>query len=157
MNSTAISQAKTRLLNDFKHFMDAGDNETVMGSPREDNLFVWDCVILGPEDSPWEGGCFKLTMNFTNNYPKEPPSVIMNTKVFHPNFYNDGRICLDILKNQWSPIFDVHSLLISIQSLLTDPNPNSPANAEAAALYRDNIQLYYKKVKECVEESLKGE
>jgi ubiquitin-conjugating enzyme E2 A len=62
---------------------------------------------------------------------------------------------LDILTNQWSPIFDVHAILTSIQSLLADPNPNSPANSEASRLYTENIQEYYKRVKDCVENSWK--
>ena len=62
-----------------------------------------------------------------------------------------------ILQNQWSPIIDVHAVLTSIQSLLTDPNPLSPANAEAAKLYRENIQEYYKRVKECVDNSMKDD
>ncbi len=62
---------------------------------------------------------------------------------------------MDILTNQWSPIFDVHAILTSIQSLLADPNPNSPANSEASRLYTENIQEYYKRVKDCVENSWK--
>ena len=70
--------------------------------------------------------------------------------------YNDGRICLDILDNKWSPIYDVSTILASIQSLLTDPNIESPANAEAAKLYSENIQEYYKRVRDSVENSWKA-
>jgi hypothetical protein len=63
--------------------------------------------------------------------------VKFESKMFHPNIYNDGGICLDILQNQWSPIYDVSAILTSIQSLLCDPNPNSPANSEAARLYSE--------------------
>ena len=99
-------------------------------------------------------GVFKLEMKFSEEYPNKPPKVTMKTKVFHPNFYANGDICIDILKDQWSPIYDIKSILTSIQSLLTDPNPASPANVEAAKLYNDNIQEYNKKVKECVEKSI---
>lgn len=71
--------------------------------------------------------------------------------------YNDGQICLDILQNQWSPIYDVAAILTSIQSLLTDPNPNSPANSEAARLYTENRKLYERRVKEMVEKSWQEE
>lgn len=67
--------------------------------------------------------------------------------------YSDGSICLDILQNQWSPIYDVSAVLTSIQSLLSDPNPNSPANSEAARLYSENRRDYNKKVQEVVEAS----
>lgn len=75
------------------------------------------------------------------------------TKMFHPNIYADGSICLDILQNQWSPIYDISAILTSIQSLLNDPNPNSPANSEAARLYVENKKEYINKVMEIVEES----
>jgi ubiquitin-conjugating enzyme E2 A len=65
--------------------------------------------------------------------------------MFHPNIYNDGSICLDsniifnlVLQNQWSPIYDVWAILTSIRSLLSDPNPNSPANQVAAQMYNEN-------------------
>lgn len=67
--------------------------------------------------------------------------------------YADGQICLDILQNQWSPIYDVSAILTSIQSLLCDPNPNSPANSEAAKLFSEDKREYNRRVKEVVEES----
>jgi ubiquitin-conjugating enzyme E2 A len=73
--------------------------------------------------------------------------------VYHPNVYADGQICLDILQNAWSPIYDVSAVLTSIQSLLCDPNPNSPANSEAARLFSENRAEYDKRVRACVEES----
>jgi len=73
--------------------------------------------------------------------------------MYHPNIYTDGSICLDILQNQWSPIYDVSAILTSIQSLLNDPNPNSPANSEAARLYVENKKEYVSKVQAVVEES----
>ena len=76
------------------------------------------------------------------------------SKIFHPNVYNDGRICLDILQNQWSPIYDVWAILTSIRSLLADPNPNSPANSEAASIYSNNKIEYERRVKQIVDSSL---
>ena len=74
--------------------------------------------------------------------------------MFHPNIYNDGSICLDILQNMWSPVYDISSILTSIQSLLCDPNPKSPANNEAAELFHKNHKEYVQRVKEIVEYSL---
>ena len=68
-----------------------------------------------PDDTPWEGGVFQLTLTFTEDYPNKPPSVKFTTKMFHPNVYSDGKICLDILQNQWSPIYDIAAILTSIQ------------------------------------------
>ena len=70
--------------------------------------------------------------------------------MFHPNIYNDGSICLDILQNQWSPIYDVSAILTSIRSLLSDPNPASPANAQAAQMYNENKKEYEKRVQEVI-------
>jgi len=94
-----------------------------------------------------------LTIDFTEDYPNKAPTVKFLTKIFHPNIYADGSICLDILQNQWSPIYDISAILTSIQSLLCDPNPNSPANSEAARLYQENRREYERKVKEIVEQS----
>jgi ubiquitin-conjugating enzyme E2 A len=73
--------------------------------------------------------------------------------MFHPNIYANGEICLDILQNQWSPIYDIAAILTSIQSLLCDPNPNSPANSEAARLWNENRREYNRRVAQVVEES----
>ena len=81
---------------------------------------------------------FQLHLEFSEDYPNKPPKVKFTTELFHPNIYTDGSICLDILSHMWSPVYDVGSILTSIQSLLTDPNVNSPANNEAAQMYSNN-------------------
>uniref|UniRef100_A0A8C7IIQ5 Ubiquitin-conjugating enzyme E2A (RAD6 homolog) n=1 Tax=Oncorhynchus kisutch TaxID=8019 RepID=A0A8C7IIQ5_ONCKI len=98
-------------------------------------------------------GTFKLTIEFTEEYPNKPPTVRFVSKMFHPNVYADGSICLDILQNRWSPTYDVSSILTSIQSLLDEPNPNSPANSQAAQLYQENKREYEKRVSAIVEQS----
>ena len=100
-----------------------------------------------------EGGTFKLLIEFTEDYPNKPPTVTFISKMFHPNIYADGKICLDILQNQWSPIYDVAAILTSIQSLLSDPNPASPANAEASQMYEGDRREYNKRVQQIVESS----
>jgi ubiquitin-conjugating enzyme E2 A len=92
-------------------------------------------------------------MTFPDNYPHSPPEVKFSTPIFHPNVYKSGAICLDILQRNWSAANDVSSVLISIQSLLTDPNPASPANSEAARLYNENRPEYVRRVRQCVEDS----
>ena len=92
-----------------------------------------------PADTPFEDGTFKLILTFDESYPTKPPTVKFLSRMFHPNVYANGELCLDILQNRWSPTYDVAAILTSIQSLLHDPNPNSPANAEAAQLYRENM------------------
>ncbi|POY75143.1 hypothetical protein BMF94_1774 [Rhodotorula taiwanensis] len=104
-------------------------------------------------ETPFEDGTFRLVLTFDESYPNKPPVVKFLSKMFHPNVYANGELCLDILQNRWSPTYDVAAILTSIQSLLHDPNPNSPANVEAATLYRDNNREYVKRVRETVEQS----
>ena len=79
---------------------------------------MWNAMVIGPDDTPFEDGTFKLVLQFTEKYPNEPPKVKFQTNMFHPNIYADGQLCLDILARKWSPTFDVLSILISVQSLL---------------------------------------
>lgn len=104
-------------------------------------------------DTPFEDGTFKLLLTFDESYPNKPPTVKFLSRMFHPNVYANGELCLDILQNRWSPTYDVAAILTSIQSLLHDPNPNSPANAEAAQLYRENMKEYVRRVRATVEDS----
>jgi ubiquitin-conjugating enzyme E2 A len=117
------------------------------------NLF-YSIFLTNPlADTPFEDGTFKLVLNFDESYPNKPPTVKFLSRMFHPNVYANGELCLDILQNRWSPTYDVAAILTSVQSLLHDPNPNSPANAEAAQLYRENMKEYIRRVKATVEES----
>lgn len=114
---------------------------------------LWNAVIFGPVGTPFEDGTFKLLIEFSEEYPNKPPTVRFVSRMFHPNVYADGSICLDILQNRWSPTYDVSSILTSIQSLLDEPNPNSPANSQAAQLYQENKREYEKRVTAIVEQS----
>lgn len=105
------------------------------GPVKEDDLFVWEATLMGPKDSPYEGGLFSLLIDFPTNYPFKPPKVVFKTKVFHPNINSQGGICLDILKDQWSPALSVAKVLLSISSLLTDANPKDPLVPDIARLY----------------------
>ena len=129
----------------------------VSGAPAENDIMRWNAVIFGPVDTPFEEGAFKLSLEFTEEYPNRSPTVKFETRMFHPNIYSDGAICLDILQSRWSPTYDVSAILTSIQSLLSDPNPNSPANSLAAQLYRENKREYEKRIKACVEQSWEEE
>lgn len=110
-------------------------------------------VIIGPADTPFEDGTFRLVMQFEEAYPNKPPGVKFVSQMFPPNVYGTGELCLDILQNRWSPTYDVAAILTSIQSLLNDPNTSSPANVEASNLYKDNRKEYIKRVRETVEKS----
>lgn len=125
----------------------------VYASPVADNVMTWNAVIIGPADTPFEDGTFRLTLEFDEQYPNKPPSVRFVSEMFHPNVYATGELCLDILQNRWSPTYDVAAILTSIQSLLNDPNTSSPANVEASNLYKEHRNQYVKRVRMTVEKS----
>ena len=97
---------------------------------------------MGPEDSPYQGGVFFLNIQFPPDYPFQPPKVTFQTRIYHPNINSNGSICLDILKDQWSPALTISKVLLSISSLLTDPNPDDPLTPEIANIYKTNIDQY---------------
>ncbi|GJQ14647.1 hypothetical protein GpartN1_g7058.t1 [Galdieria partita] len=104
--------------------------------PHEDNARYFNVIIQGPDSSPYEGGTFKLELFLPDDYPMAPPKVRFLTKIFHPNIDRLGRICLDILKDKWSPALQIRTVLLSIQALLSAPNPDDPLNNEAADLWK---------------------
>ncbi|KAJ6215515.1 hypothetical protein RDWZM_010015 [Blomia tropicalis] len=144
------SPAQRRLMRDFKRIQD-DPPPGISAAPRDADIMKWNAVIFGPAETPFEDGTFQLTLEFNEEYPNKPPSVKFVSKMFHPNVYNDGSICMDILQSRWSPTYDVSAILTSIQSLLDEPNPNSPANALAAQLYTENRNEYVKRVAAIVE------
>lgn len=112
------------------------------GPEKEDDLFRWEGVIFGPADSPYQGGVFKLKIIFPTDYPFKCPTITFTTKIYHPNINSAGIICLDILKTQWSPALTISRVLLSICSLLCDPNPNDPLVPDIAQMYKTNRSEY---------------
>lgn len=110
--------------------------------PLNDNMYQWQAMIIGPEGSPYQGGVFYLKIDFPENYPFKPPRVMFTTKIYHCNINSSGGICLDILKNAWSPVLTISKVLLSICSLMDDPNPNDPLVGEIAELLRKNKPLH---------------
>ncbi|KAF5832753.1 ubiquitin-conjugating enzyme/RWD-like protein [Dunaliella salina] len=108
----------------------------ISASPSEDNLRYFNVMILGPSQSPYEGGVFKLELFLPEDYPMAPPKVRFLTKIYHPNVDKLGRICLDILKDKWSPALQIRTVLLSIQALLSAPNPDDPL--------ADNVAQHWK-------------
>lgn len=103
--------------------------------PVGEDLFNWQATIIGPEGSPYAGGVFFMNIKFPSDYPFKPPKVSFSTRIYHCNVNSNGAICLDILKDQWSPALTINKVLLSISSLLTDPNPHDPLVPEIAKLY----------------------
>jgi ubiquitin-conjugating enzyme E2 D/E len=109
--------------------------------PNGDDLFHWQATIMGPPDSAYSGGVFFLNIHFPTDYPFKPPKVSFTSRIYHCNVNSNGSICLDILKDQWSPALTVSKVLLSICSLLTDPNPDDPLVPEIARILKgDNAK-----------------
>jgi len=110
--------------------------------PVGDDLFHWQATIMGPPESPYQGGVFFLTIHFPTDYPFKPPKVAFTTRIYHPNINSNGSICLDILRSQWSPALTISKVLLSICSLLCDPNPDDPLVPEIARIFKTDREKY---------------
>lgn len=143
--TTALG-AQKRLMKEYLEIQKNPPSSCTLTPESPDNLAKWSAIIIGPDDSPYAGGLFRLKISIPNNYPFSPPKVIFNTKIFHPNINSAGGICLDILKTgergNWSPALSLVQVLLSIQSLLTDPNPDDPLDPDIATIYKANIDRY---------------
>ena len=97
---------------------------------------------MGPDESPFAGGVYFLNIHFPTDYPFKPPKINFTTRIYHPNINSNGSICLDILKEQWSPALTISKVLLSISSLLTDPNPDDPLVPAIAQEYKSDKSKY---------------
>ena len=112
--------------------------ENCSAGPISDNMFEWQATIIGPEGSPYHGGVFHLNITLPPDYPFKAPRIQFITKIYHCNVNANGSICLDILKDNWSPALTISKALLSICSLMDDPNPNDPLVFEIANLLIKN-------------------
>jgi ubiquitin-conjugating enzyme E2 G1 len=126
--------------------------------PNPDNFLIWDILIIGPPDTLWAGGIFNTKIEFPKNYPNSPPTFYFVSELFHPNIYSDGKVCISILhegideygyesvNERWNPSHSVNSILMSILSMFSDPNLESPANLDASKMWKENLSEYKKKI-----------
>jgi len=133
---------------------------------KDDNIMDWHVYILGPPDTAYEGGIFRTSMTFPSEYPTQPPKLKFLSEFWHPNVYVDGTVCISILhppiddptsgeriEERWSPAQSVETILLSVISLLSDPNISSPANVDASVEFRNKPQVYRERIKKLVEKS----
>ncbi|KAK3091314.1 hypothetical protein FSP39_018869 [Pinctada imbricata] len=109
-----------------------------------EDMFNWQASIVGPPDSPYQGGVYQLNILFPTDYPFKPPKITFKTKIYHPNIHSNGSICLDILRSQWSPALTISKVLLSITSLMTDPNPDDPLVPDIAKIFKTDKSKYRK-------------
>ncbi|XP_063490301.1 ubiquitin-conjugating enzyme E2 C isoform X1 [Symphalangus syndactylus] len=125
-----------RLQQELMTLMMSGD-KGISAFPESDNLFKWVGTIHGAAGTVYEDLRYKLSLEFPSGYPYNAPTVKFLTPCYHPNVDTQGNICLDILKEKWSALYDVRTILLSIQSLLGEPNIDSPLNTHAAELWKN--------------------
>jgi ubiquitin-conjugating enzyme E2 N len=123
----------------------------ISATPYQDNLRYFAVAIEGPADSPYERGVFQLELFLPADYPMAPPAVRFLTKIYHPNVDKLGRICLDILKDKWSPALQIRTVLLSIQALMSAPNPDDPLDNNVADMWKKNEAEAIRRAKEFTE------
>ncbi|KAK7279671.1 hypothetical protein RJT34_24727 [Clitoria ternatea] len=131
------SSVSNRLQKELMALMMSGGDLGVSAFPDGESIFTWIGTIEGGKGTMYEGLSYKLSLRFPLDYPFKPPQVKFETMCFHPNVDQFGNICLDILQDKWSSAYDCRTILLSIQSLLEEPNLESPLNSYAAALWND--------------------
>eukprot|EP00922_Rhytidocystis_sp_ex-Travisia-forbesii_P032799 GHVS01048804.1.p3 GENE.GHVS01048804.1~~GHVS01048804.1.p3 ORF type:complete len:167 (+),score=28.62 GHVS01048804.1:112-612(+) len=141
-----------------------------VGLEDDSDLFKWRVCFEGPPDTLYEGGIFNATLTFPEDFPNSPPEMKFDQDMWHPNVYPDGRVCISILhapgtdrfneqekaEERWRPILGVESILVSVISMLGEPNLDSPANVDAGKQFKDNLAEYKKKVRALTRKSVEG-
>ena len=160
--------SKALLKKQFKDINKASDLGLSVGLVDENNFYKWSVVIFGPTETIYEGGFFRAILTFPDDYPNSPPQMQFTTKMWHPNIYKDGKVCISILhppgtdkfneqekaEERWRPSLGAEEILLSVISMLNDPNPDSPANIDAAVMFRKNREEYNSKVRSLVFQSM---
>ncbi|KAL0031139.1 hypothetical protein WJX77_005461 [Trebouxia sp. C0004] len=138
----AASQLPRRIIKETQRLI-SEPAPGISASPSEENMRYFNVMILGPQQSCYEGGAFKLELFLPEDYPMAAPKVRFLTKIFHPNIDKLGRICLDVLNNdpdkgKWSPALQIRTVLLSIQALLSAPNPDDPLAEDIAKKWKED-------------------
>jgi len=135
---------------------------------KDTNIYEWEVFIAGPPDSYYEGGIFRAILKFPTEYPYQPPVLQFTSKFLHPNVHKDGKVCISILhppgddplsgeraEERWNPVQSPETILLSVITLLSDPNFSSPANVDSSIEWRKNNSEFQKKIKDLVNLSIK--
>jgi ubiquitin-conjugating enzyme E2 G2 len=162
-----MSTALKRLMTEYKELTVNPPDGIQAGPLDESNYFEWESFIQGPESTPYEHGVFTAILKFPKDYPLSPPVMKFTNEMYHPNIYPDGTVCISILhapgndpngyehaSERWSPVQSVEKILLSVVSMLAEPNTESPASVEAAKMYRLDRPQFDKIVRGTVKKSL---
>ena len=147
---SAASQLPRRIVKETQRLI-AEPVAGISATPYADNLRYFAVSVEGPSDSPYEKGVFQLELFLPSDYPMAPPKVRFLTKIYHPNVDKLGRICLDILKDKWSPALQIRTVLLSIQALLSAPNPDDPLDNAVAEIWKSDEKEALRRAREFTE------
>ncbi|KAJ6216008.1 hypothetical protein RDWZM_010508 [Blomia tropicalis] len=147
--------ALRRLMSEYKQLTLNPPEGILAGPISESNFFEWEAYITGPESTVYEGGVFTARLTFPADYPLSPPKMQFICDMFHPNVYPDGRVCISILhapgedplgyesiSERWSPVQSIEKVLLSVVSMLAEPNDESGANVDAAKMWREDREQF---------------
>jgi len=138
----------SRLRREYESIKEKPSDNISVGPEKESDLTKWMATIHGPTETPYEGGIFKVSIDIPSDYPYKPPKLVFKTKIYHPNISPNGSICLDILKTEWSPALTISKILLSLCSLLSDPNPDDPLVPSIAMIYKKNKTEFNRQARE---------
>jgi len=138
--------ALRRIMKEFKELTvdDPFEDDMCTVQPKNDDYFNWQATITGPAGTPYADGLFFLDIELPNDYPFKPPKVKFTTNIYHCNIAENGGICMDILKDKWSPSLTTKQVLISIIDIMKNPTPDHPVRSDIAKLYKENRELHDK-------------
>lgn len=158
------SAAIVKIVKDLKSIQEEPVEGVFCEFVDDSDVFEWRIFFEGPEGTPYQGGIFEARMKFPQDYPMSPPSLTIVSQFWHPNVYKDGRVCISILhspgndpmsgelpEERWMPTQTVSTIMLSFQSMLSDPNLASPANLDASLMYRDRKQEFMEKTGKLVQ------
>jgi len=140
--------ASKRLQKELNDFMTTNPLPWAKVNLQGENLYKWKATIQGPEKSPYENGVFNIDIEIPHEYPFKPPKLQFTTKIYHPNIKSDGSICSNVLGDGWSPQLKISEVLLTVRTLLTEPNPEHAVDAEIANVYKNDINKFNSTAKE---------
>lgn len=159
--------AYRRLLKEYKELIENAPEGITAGPLNEDDFLQWEALVEGPPGSPYENGVFRAQLRFPSTYPMMPPTMVFLSEIWHPNIHPDGKVCISILHppgddplqyesrdERWSASMSVEKVLLSVMSMLAEPNDESPANVDAAAMWRNDRAAFIKRAEANVKKSL---
>ena len=168
--SSSQNFAFKKLKREFEEINERADVPFTVGLLDDSDLMHWEVLLVGPENTIYEGGIFRAVIDFPADYPNSPPKMTFTSPMWHPNIFKNGSVCISILHppvvdhtnlmermdEKWRPVLGVKEIVLSVLSILCAPNLESPANVDAAIEYKGNYEGYKKRVRAMLDEDARA-